>query len=78
MSAFVFVHVCSLDFKNKHQGQAWWCLPESPALWRLKQEGYSELEASLDYTARPYLKESKTPSSSVFSDKLRSRAGDAL
>jgi hypothetical protein len=35
---------------------AWWCISVIPALTRLRQE---DLEASLGYIVRPYLKRTK-------------------
>jgi hypothetical protein len=36
-------------------GWVWWCTPVIPALRRLREED-QELEASLGYLVRPYLK----------------------
>jgi hypothetical protein len=43
-------------FKSGKSCQAWWCMPITPALRRLKQVE-QKFQASLEYIMRPYRKQ---------------------
>jgi hypothetical protein len=38
--------------KKKKNGSTWWCIPEIPEVWKLRQEDHGEFEASLEFGIR--------------------------